>query len=159
MGALTERCAATWHDWHEEDRRGEIEHVEAGAVDELGVSRRRIKHPSDNPPEDYVAGAAQRFQRLTSLSSRLESAGGPIVVTSNHRKSFRRLHDLRDNFTHFSPKGWSIDVECIQDVMRDVLDIIEPIEQDDGPFRHREGEDRTRLRQKIAELRVLLSER
>ena len=80
-------------------------------------------------------------------------------MTSNHRKSFRRLHDLRNNFTHFSPKGWSIEVEFIQDVMRDVLDIIEQIEQDDWPFRHMEGEDRTRLRRKISELRLLLSER
>ena len=158
VGALTERSAARWHDWHEKDRRGEIDRVEDGAG-EFGIPSRRIKHPSDKLLEDYVASARELFKRLTSVPSRLESAGGPIVVTSKHRKSFRRLHDLRNAFTHFSPKGWSIEVELIRDAMRDVLDVIERIEQDDWPFRHMDGRDRTRLRQKISELRLLLCER
>ena len=157
VGALTKRSASEWLNWHERDGRGEIEYVEHG-LDEFGLPRLRPKHPSDNPPEDYVAGAKELFKRLTSVSSRLESAGELIVVTSKHRKSFRRLHDLRNTFTHFSPKGWSIDVEFIRDAMRDVLDVIEHIEQDDWPFRHMEREDRTRLREKISELRLLLSE-
>ena len=157
VGALTERSAAKWHDWHEKDRRGELDRIEDG-VGELGIPRWRIKHPSDNPPEDYIATARELFKRLTFVPSRLECAGGPIVVTSKHRKSFRRLHDLRNTFTHFSPKGWSIEVEFIRDAMRDVLDVIERIEQDDWPFRHMDGEDRTRLRQKISELRLLISE-
>ena len=158
VGALTERNVAKWHDWHEKYRRGEINRVEDGAG-EFGIPSRRIKHPSDKLPEDYVASARELFKRLTSVPSRLESAGGPIVVTSKHRKSFRRLHDLRNTFTHFSPKGWSIEVELIRDAMRDVLDVIERIEQDDWPFRHMDGEDRIRLRQNISELRLLLCER
>lgn len=157
MGPLTERSAAKWHAWHERDRRGEIDRVEDGAG-EFGIPRRRIKHPSDNPPEDYVASARDLFKRLTSVPSRLESAGGPVFVTPKHRKSFRRLHDLRNTFTHFSPKGWSIEVEFIRYAMRDALDVIEQIEHDDWPFRHMEHEDRTRLREKISELRLLLSE-
>ena len=155
VGALTERSAAKWHDWHERDRRAEIDRVEDGAG-AVGVPRRRTKHPSGNPPQDRVADAKELFERLASPSSRLESAGGPIGVTSKQRKSFRRLHDLRNDFTHFSPKGWSIEVEFIRDAMRDVLDVIAWIEQDDWPFRHMEGEDRKRLREKMSELRILL---
>lgn len=158
VGALTERSAARWHDWHEKDRRREIDRVEDGAG-EFGIPRRRIERPSDKLPEDYVATARELFKRLTFVPSRLESAGGPVVVTSKHRKSFRRLHDLRNTFTHFSPKGWSIEVELIRDAMRDVLEVIELIEHDDWPFRHMEREDRTRLREKMSELRLLLSER
>lgn len=39
---------------------------------------------------------------------------------------------------HFCPKGWSIEVEFIRDAARDVLDVIDLIEQDDWPFRHME---------------------
>lgn len=78
-------------------------------------------------------------------------------MTTKHRKSFLRLHALRNDFTHFSPKGWSIEIEFIWDTARDVLDVIDRIEQDNWPFRHMEGEDRSRLREKISELRLLLS--
>ena len=157
VGALTKRSGDKWHAWHEKDRNSAIESVDDG-VDEFRIPRRRIKHSSDNPPQDRIADAKALFERLTSPSSRLESTGGPIAVASKHRKSFRRLHDLRNDFTHFSPKGWSIEVEFIRDAARDVLDGIDWIEQDDWPFRHMEGEDGTRLREKISELRLLLSE-
>ena len=157
VGALTERSATKWHAWHERDRRRAIGRVDDG-TGHIGVPRRRDKHPSDKLPQDRVADAKELFERLVSPSSRLESAGGTIVVTCKHRKSFHRLHALRNDFTHFSPRGWSIELEFIREAVRDVLDVIAQIEQDDWPFRHMDSEDRVRLREKISELRRLLFE-
>lgn len=60
---------------------------------------------------------------------------------------------MRNSFTHFSPRGWSIELQLIEDVVLDMLDVVALIADDGGPFRHMPPEERELLRTRVAELR------
>ena len=111
------------------------------------------------PIDNRVASASELFRRLGSQSERIESGcGGIIEITNAQRKSFETLHRLRNGFTHFSPRGWSIELRLIRDIVPDILDIIEQIANDWWPFRHMSEVERKLLRDRISELRCRFSD-
>ena len=157
LGALTASSAANWLDWHDRDRRGEIDWIE-DAPDKFGIPVRRPKTKQDRPPRERVADAGELFARLSSRSPRMEHGCGAILdITNQQRESFERLHALRNSFTHFSPRGWSIEVQLIKDALLDVLDIIALIADNCWPFRHMTDKETKRLRTTICELRHQVS--
>ncbi len=104
LGAPTKKCAAKWLEWHERDRRGEITWIKG--VDEFGDPIKRIGKKEDQPPGEFVANADELFKRLSCPSLRIDNGcGGIISITEKQRKSFKRLHNLRNKFSHFSPRG------------------------------------------------------
>ena len=153
VGALTPASVCEWRKWHERDRRGEIARIDDG-VDELGLPVRRIRDPADRPPRDWVASPPVLFRRLASESERIESGCGQVIeITPAQRKSFERLNALRNDFTHFSPRGWSIEIQLIRDVVPDILDVIAQIAGDEWPFRHMPPEERESLRGTVSDLK------
>ena len=153
VGALTPECARQWSQWHERDRRGEIDRIEDG-IDEFGLPVGRIRRPADRPPRDRVANPPVLFKRLGTETQRIESGCGRIIeLTTAQRKSFKRLNDLRNDFTHFTPRGWSIEFQLIQDVVPDILDVIAQIAEDEWPFRYMSSAERELLRDTISDLR------
>ena len=89
-----------------------------------------------------VASAPKLFERLDSESARIEQGCGRIIeITYAQKQSFRRLHAIRNDFTHFSPKGWSIEILLIQEIILDMLDVIDQIADDQWAFLHMSDED------------------
>ena len=159
LGALTKEGATKRLEWNERDRRREIKRIQD--VDEFGHPiTRRIEKKEDKPPENYVANASELFKRLSRPSWRLEDGcGGVISITEEQGKSFKRLHKLRNQFSHFSPMGWSIELELIEEVIDDILDVLCSILDDPWPFRLMPEEDRITLRSRIEEIRSILANR
>ncbi|MCY4420681.1 MAG: hypothetical protein OXC42_05455 [Gammaproteobacteria bacterium] len=158
-GALTTKCVKEWFEWHEKDRRGEISRVQEG-VDELGIPTMRIARKEDNPPQDIVASASELFGRLSCPSKRIESSCGAIIKTTERQQTaFTRLHNLRNKFTHFSPKGWSIELEYIEETIEDILGVICLIQDDPWPFRDMAEESMSALYSTIEEIRSILAHR
>ena len=158
LGALTKNCAEEWLEWRERDHRGEITWIQEG-VDEFGVPTRRIENKKDQPPENFVAPAGKLFKRLSCTSLRIEGeCGGIISITEKQRESFTLLHKRRNTFTHFSPKGWSIEINFVEDIIDDILDVLCSILDDQWPFRHMPDEDKSALRSRIEEIRSIASQ-
>jgi hypothetical protein len=44
---------------------------------------------------------------------------------ANHDRSLRRLNAFRNEFIHFAPKGWSLELALLPPICRDTLDLIE----------------------------------
>ena len=140
LGALTKQSAEKLLEW---DERGFQD-----GVDESGI----------RTPNEFVANASELFERLHCSATRIEGkCGGVISITEQQRKSFERLHKLRNKLSHFSPKGWSIELSFIEQIIGDVLNIMCLIADDCWPFRHMTEQDRNTLRSKIEEVRSLLS--
>lgn len=100
LGALSEKSAGKWLDWYERDRKGEIQRIDCG-TDEMGVRQYRIAKGYEPPPE-RLADAGELFKRLSNAAKRIEpGAGGVIAITASERESFRRLHSLRNDLSHF----------------------------------------------------------
>ena len=106
---------------------------------------------------DFVANALELFKRLSCPSLRIEKGcGGIISITEKQRKSFKWLHELRNRFSHFSPKGWYIELELIEEVINDLLDILCSILDDPWPFRNMPEDEKSALRSRIQEIRSIL---
>lgn len=157
LGALFGNSVRKWLDWHERDRRGEIKYVDDG-VDELGMRRTRIATVEDNPPDSRLADPRTLFKRLYSQDERRETAGTVIPITQAECGSFYRLCDLRDEFTHFTPKGWSIELDGLPGTFLDMVGVLEKISSDPWPFRHMTEEESAKLGSLLQQLRTELEQ-
>ena len=136
IGALKGNCAKSWLNWLNERK-----YVE----DEV-------------PPKSFVASAPELLRRLTGSSHRFENDCGQVIeITEAQSRSFKSLHDLRNEFTHFHPKGWSVEMALIRESASDVLEILDTIAKDPWPFRHMAESERTALDSRIREIGALLS--
>ncbi len=131
IGALTTTSAEQWCKWHECDGR------------------------QDPPPDKRnIASALELFERLVSASKRIEhNCGRVIEITDKQKKAFKCLHQLRNQFVHFSPKSWSIEIEWIKAAVPDMLDIIAQTADDTWSFRHLPDGESDLLKDNISDLR------
>lgn len=136
LGALTKNSAEKWLEWYEKKgQNGRIPHI-----------------------QERVANAEELFIRLSCPSKRIEGGcGAPIEITKRQRMAFKRLNNLRNEFSHFSPKGWDIELEFIEEIIEDILYIVCLIQKDQWPFRHMPEENKSFLRSTIEEIRSILS--
>lgn len=140
LGALQERSAENWRKWNEQ-------YIQDGAEDSGDPARKRLAR-------ERLADATELFRRLHCSAARIEDGcGGIISITDQQRDSFEFLHDLRNQFTHFSPGGWSIDLFGIKQAIEDVLNVMCLIADDGGLLRCMTEQDWSVLRSRIDEVR------
>jgi hypothetical protein len=137
LGALHKDLVKKHLEWHERDRRGEIERDDLGVDEVLGIRQLVIRNPKDYPPKIRLANADELFKRLKSEKKRLEHGAGKVIdVTLDENNSFKKLHDFRNDLAHFTPKGWSIEVSGLPDMFLHILNVLKKIFDDPWPFRH-----------------------
>ena len=155
IGALSEESIKEQLEWHNRNRRGEIERIPDG-VDEFDFPKTRIKYKKDYPPNPKVASPLQLLKRLGRLDIRAETAGGAILIANQQKKSFGKFNALRNDFVHFSRRAWDIEIDLIKERMKDMLDIFDLIVEDPYPFRHLECDEKSAMRSKLADIRSFL---
>ena len=97
------------------------------------------------------------FKRLYNESKRKEGgAGAVLTIPDPHRASFRRLHRFRNDFAHFTPKGWSIEVSGMPQIFLHIIEVMDQIVGDPWLFRHCDDEERARLHELLDLLRIEL---
>lgn len=152
LGCLSLKSASAWLEWHDKDGRGKINSIESEA-DEFGLIRRRAAKKADRSPRSYLAKPDDLFDRLYSENLRIEQGCGAVISISDSQKwSFRRLSELRNQFIHFTPKGWSIELSGLPRIVGDSFDVIELIARDNYPFRHLERKAREELGRLVTEV-------
>jgi hypothetical protein len=124
LGALTERSISDWLSWYGGDR-------------------------TLKPPREWLADTKELFSRLSAADKRYEAAGPIIRVTDAQAAAFDRLHALRNDFQHFTPKGWSLEIAGLPEIFLNVLDVISAIADALYAFRHMEAEERGELTRRI----------
>lgn len=67
-------------------------------------------------PQEFVAKFLELVRRATKLEKQIEAAGGVLQLSSAERKALRRLNSLRNEFVHFSPKGWSVEISGLPQI-------------------------------------------
>ena len=81
------------------------------------------------------------------------SSTSGIALSENEFAWLRRFHnDIRNQFTHFEPQGWSIEVSGIPDMARLVSRVIKDILEVGYAFRHKDGKWRSALHMSLEEL-------
>ena len=156
LGALSDKSVDDWLAWHERDRRGEIQRIEDG-IDELGIPKIRFARKEDYPPKERLADAKVLFKRLYSEGKRREGGAGAIVaITQSECESFLRLRELRNSFSHFTPKGWSIELAGLPRIFVNMVGVLEKMFADPWPFRNMTKEERDRLANLMSKQRAEL---
>ena len=158
LGCLSEISGAAKLDWREHNRRFEINRINLGS-DEYGLPSKRPATKADFQPREYLAKPSELFERLMKPTKRLESGVGQILqISVAQRRAFKKLDELRNQFIHFSPMGWSIEIAGLPTICSEMLSVISMIESDDWPFRHLKPQSRAELKNLILELQGVLQQ-
>lgn len=156
LGALKKNSAEKWLDWYERDRLKEhdCEAKDDAEFDPFNWGSARGEHP----PNEYIAEAPVLFSRLDRSSARLENGCGEVICISDTQKNwFGRLNNLRNHFTHFQPKGWSIEIVYLKQSISNVLEVFEVIANDPWPFRNLTDNELEDLKLELKKIRRFLS--
>lgn len=97
-------------------------------------------------PREYMADPTTLLKRVSGGERRIEDGcGQTIEITREQQNAFESLNELRRDFAHFNPKGWSIQLDGLPRIFRGCLEIISQIAADPWPFRHLAPERRDAL--------------
>jgi len=102
-----------------------------------------------NPPAEWLA-------TFPSLLDKCVSELG-LVLSGDQRKDIERLHDnLRNNFVHFTPKGWSIEKAGLPRIIETALDALTHLMNSHRPGVILDGEQKQRLEVSLAHIKRAL---
>jgi hypothetical protein len=65
------------------------------------------------------------YKKILDRSSFSTVGSGPFRTDMSHGESMRQLNNFRDEFIHFTPKGWSLQLVGLPRICMDALDIVE----------------------------------
>ena len=83
--------------------------------------------------------------------------GKPLILTENQKYSIKMLKKtLRNNFEHFKPKGWSIEVHGLPGIAIDILDIIRFLAVGTFRYQHLNQSQRRRIKSIVFQSKRLL---
>lgn len=73
--------------------------------------------------------------------------GKPLILTARQKYSIKMLKkSLRNNFEHFKPKGWSIEIHGLPGIAIDILDIIRFLAVETFRYQHLNQSQRRRIK-------------
>ena len=83
--------------------------------------------------------------------------GKPLILTENQKYSIKMLKKtLRNNFEHFKPKGWSIEIHGLPGIAIDILDIIRFLAVETFRYQHLNQSQRRSIKSIVFQSKKLL---
>jgi hypothetical protein len=100
-------------------------------------------------PQEWLASFAELLKRCRK---RLD-----LHLTKEQLRDIRRLHNqFRNNFAHFTPKGWSIEKAGLPRIIGTALDVVEYLMTKQRPSLHLDEENQARLGKALKTTRASL---
>jgi hypothetical protein len=96
-------------------------------------------------PGVVVADFPELMGRVRSAKKKFDRNSPPISMTNDQNEKLKMLNSFRREFTHFSPKGWSIETSGTTSIVKTLLPIIREIEKEGWGFRHMKSDDKIEL--------------
>ena len=126
VGAVTERNAGEWLTYFEESRTD----------------------PKAKPPKTYLMALPELLKAVRKPPSAGDGSNDVgVAISESELHWLRRFHmEIRNQFAHFEPKGWSIEVSGVPDIAKLIARVIGDILQIGWAFRHHDSAQRQELR-------------
>jgi hypothetical protein len=125
VGAATKQNTKEWLKWSEE----------------------RWGNPNIKAPETKIANLPEllkRVRKANSAGDRSNSNG--ISLSKSEYEWWNRIHcEIRNQFTHFAPQGWSIDVSGVPELIQLTVRVIRDIAAVGWAFRHADIDWKTKF--------------
>jgi len=132
LGAVTRANAEKWTKYFEDSR----------------------DNPDAKPPKTELMTLPDLLKAVRkpgSAGSHISNGGGRIEISDKEINWLKRLHDeIRNQFIHFQPMSWSIDVSGVPEFARTVARIIKDILAYGWAFRHLDNEKKSELASDLA---------
>jgi hypothetical protein len=74
-------------------------------------------------PKNPIDAFLNLYKKVKSGRSRLYITSKEFIATKDHDSSMRRLNSFRNDFIHFSPHSWSIEISGMPRICLDCLDV------------------------------------
>ncbi|CUH59795.1 hypothetical protein [Thalassobacter stenotrophicus] len=110
------------------------------------------------PQKLKLAGPHDLLERVRGLSSRMESAGPNIQIPESEVLSFRELFSVRNQFMHFEPQSWFIQVGWLLTHISTGSRLAERIATDDYSLRHLSQQQQIEVRNICPKVKARCSE-
>jgi hypothetical protein len=135
LGAVTDRNAKEWRTFHEASRMD----------------------PSAPRPKTYLMGLPDLLKAIRKPHSAGDRSNGlGVTVNDSELANLRHFNDdLRNQFVHFKPMGWSIELSGVPELVRLTARIINEILQFGWAFRHQDDEWHIRIRTDLDRMSAL----
>ncbi|MGH6953284.1 MAG: hypothetical protein ACREGL_03825 [Alphaproteobacteria bacterium] len=109
-------------------------------------------------PAERLAPLLKLYERAKKQNCTGEFGGSPLRTTKEQDDDVKRLNNLRSEFTHFTPKGWSIEIAYLPRIVLNAIAIIETLLLSHPANTLRfEPEQTDRIKQVFATLRTYLA--
>ncbi|MFK0209547.1 hypothetical protein [Agrobacterium sp. NPDC090283] len=135
VGAVTERNASEWLTYFEDSRT----------------------NPNSKPPRTHLMGLPDLLKALRKPNSAGDgSSVAGVVISESELNWLNRFHkEIRNQFAHFEPMGWSIEVSGIPEIAKLVARIIGDILRTGWAFRHQNPAQREEMLQSLRSLEAI----
>ncbi len=135
LGAMNHSSARKWNEWYE----------------------KRRKERNLPPPEEKLADTRTLFKRAQRSDYMHEFGGNSVAITQSEADSFERLMELRNAFSHFSRKGWSIELLGLPQISLETMSVVERLCRHPAIDFRMEASQRERCSAAIKSVRAALS--
>jgi hypothetical protein len=135
LGAITQRNAVEWTDFFEKSRT----------------------NPGAKRPKTYLMALPELLKAVRKERSagdqRAESA---VAISDEELRLLKHFNDnIRNQFVHFEPMGWSIEITGIASLVELIVRIIEGILDAGWAFRHADDDQRLELQTHLKSLAAI----
>ena len=122
-----------------------------------GLSREVVD--TENP-QNKLVGFVEAFERIQETTRMGEYVNAkPFIANDRHKKAATSLNTiLRNNFVHFSPKGWSIEILFIIEAVSPMLEVVEFLVLNSGRL-FLDEQQRNGVQSDIAKIRLFFNDR
>lgn len=108
-------------------------------------------------PVEELDNFLNLYKKIQSDSMHFFVDSKKLKASESQSKSIRRLNSLRNDFIHFLPQSWSIEVSGLPRICIDCLDIIHFLGWESGNVTWYDQADRTRAEKAITIIRQNLA--
>ena len=134
------------------------EHLNKGLpkLVDYGLSRKVVDtNNSENQLVNFIE-AFKRIQKPDQMSGYVNAK--PFVAEIKHKEAATDLNTiLRNNFVHFSPKGWSIEISFIIKAVLPMLEVVEFLVLNSGRL-FMDEQQRNSVQSDIAQIRLFFND-
>jgi hypothetical protein len=111
-------------------------------------SARKMLDFLEGTSKEYPSEFLADFKTLTNRAN--------VALLPRDAKDIRMLHDFRNGFVHFTPKGWTIEGAGLPRITDAALGLVERLMQSDGVRYRLTGNQQRRVRDSIKAVRTAL---
>lgn len=135
VGAVTERNAGEWLAFFEDSRT----------------------NPNAKPPETHLMGLPDLLKAVRRPNSAGDGSNvAGVAISESELNWLLRFHkEIRNQFAHFEPMGWSIEVSGIPQIAKLVARIIGDILKTGWAFRHQDRTQREEMQRSLHTLETI----